>query len=186
MIPWTKSRSAATFFRNCERRVMNSLALVLCRLCLAAYVGAATFFVAIAIRPIRSPLFDSEQKGRLTQMLFPGYYIFGFVLLGTALLAALWISFRADTAQRRRTTLVLLLIGFSLMLIDWWWIYSPLTRMIAAQLDEHTAPPAVFRSYHLASMAINAVHMAFCIAAALCACLPEQTHRNSGVPTPHG
>ena len=137
--------------------------------------GAALFFVGVAIRPIRSEHFDSEQRARLAQMLFPGYYAFGIGLMGVALLAGLLAGRPRGSRDRlwRRLSLISLMGALIVTLIDWFWVYGPLAAMINAELTQHIALPSSFRNYHVASMLINTLSISLILLAAVLGCWPE-------------
>ena len=140
------------------------------RLSLVGWMGAAIFFVAVAIKPIRSPELDTPSKALLASLLFPGYYAFGFTLLSVGWVATLLAAPRRWSWQLFWVTLAILIT-----LTDWIWIYGPLAEMTRRQWVEQAAPSADFRTYHLASMAINSVGLLCGSIAAVLACLPERT-----------
>lgn len=143
---------------------------VLARLTLVCWLGAAIFFVAVAIRPIRSPFLDSQSKALLASLLFPGYYAFGFSLLAVG-----WIATCLSYPRRLSWQLLWVTLAIGIGAADWVWVYSPLAEMTRLQWVEQAAPPASFRSYHLASMAINSVGLVCSAIAAVLACQTE-TH----------
>ncbi|MFO1022358.1 MAG: hypothetical protein U0903_16935 [Planctomycetales bacterium] len=152
--------------------MLRNFCVPLCRICITAWVGAAVLFVMVAIKPVRSPALDSLTKSRLVIELFPGYYTIGFSLLIVGVLAGL-ITWTAPTSGRAyRAGVILALLGLLAMTVDWFTIYKPLEQMIHVQLSEGTAPPAEFRSYHIASWIINAVSVGLCALAVPC------LHRN--------
>lgn len=145
---------------------MRTLGTGLARFCLAAWCGGAGLFVTVAIRPIRLPIFDSEQRAQLASLLFPGYYTLGMVLLSVALVGTLLGTWTG----RARITLVLLTLCALLCLVgDYIVIYSPLAEATRKVWQEHAAPEASFRNQHIASMVANGVMLAFSLLAAGCA-----------------
>lgn len=126
------------------------------------------FFVAVAIRPIRAPELDTAHKALLAGLLFPGYYAFGFTLLGIALIATALGRPRCWVWQLSFVALSLILAA-----IDWFAIYSPLAEMTRRQWMEQAAPPASFRDYHIASMIINGIGILASLIAAVLASVPN-------------
>lgn len=123
---------------------MRSWGIALNRFCLASWVGAAIFFVAVAIKPIRSPELESPQRALLASLLFPGYYAFGFTLLGLA-----WVCLGCSRPRYWGWQLALVTIALLLAGIDWFVIYSPLADMTRRQWMEQAAPSSSFRNYHI-------------------------------------
>ncbi len=143
---------------------------MIARLSLVGWLGAAVFFVAVAIRPIRSPFLDSQSKALLASLLFPGYYAFGFGLLSIG-----WVSTICAQPRRWSWQLMWVTLAIGIGVVDWVWIYSPLAEMTRLQWVEQAAPPASFRGYHLASMAINSVGIVCGAIAAVLACRTDPT-----------
>jgi len=158
---------------------IQKLCVVLARLCLCAWVGAAHFFILVSIAPMRTRVsdgpgaLDTLQKAHLAEVLFPGYYAFGFVLMGVSLAAGL-LACRGGILRTplARAGLALLTLALVISVVDWIWIYGPLAQMISAQLHQQAAPPPHFRDYHVASMAVNAISVLLCLAASVLLCWP--------------
>lgn len=148
---------------------MQRWSQTIARLCLVAWMGAAIFFVAVAIRPIRSPELDTISKALLASLLFPGYYSFGFTLLGVG-----WVSTLLSKSGRFSWQLGWVTLAIVISISDWLWIYTPLAEMTRRQWMEQAAPAAEFRSYHIASMCVNSASLICAIVAAVLSCLPEQ------------
>jgi hypothetical protein len=152
---------------------MRSFCLMLARLALAAWVGAALFFVMVAIRPLRSHEIPDEIKPHLTQSLFPGYYRMGFGLLGGAWVTGAIGSTHPGIGKARRFALIGLITALVLLIVvDWNWIYTPLANMMLREIGEHEARAGAFHTYHLASRWINSVGMALALIAAGLAAWP--------------
>ena len=152
---------------------MRRFFLMMNRLCLSAWVGAAIFFVAVTIRPLRSPELESEIKPKLAQILFPGYYTFGFTLMAATLVCGWWAR-KEPSVQGTRYAwhLPVLAIGLLTMWADYLWVYGPLAVMMK-MVHAEQVQPAAFRNYHLASMAVNSVMLSLCLIAACIACWPR-------------
>lgn len=147
---------------------------LIARLTLTSWVGAAVFFVAVAIRPIRSPQLDTTAKALLASLLFPGYYAFGFTLLGLGWLATLLARPGRWSWQLVWVSLALLIAG-----ADWTWIYGPLAEMTRLQWVEQAPQAASFRNYHLASMAINSALLVCSAVAAVLAAMPDRPENST-------
>lgn len=147
---------------------MARILQALTRFCLSAWCGAAALFVSVALRPVRTPLFDSEMRAQLANMLFPGYYAAGTGLLLASLLGILFGNW---SGIRRLALLALTFCALTCLTVDYFTIYSPLAEMSRQVWMEHAAPSARFRNYHLASMGINSVMLLLCLSAAVVACL---------------
>jgi hypothetical protein len=147
---------------------MRTCSLVLFRMCLAAWVGIACFFLATVIGLRRSELFTEEAMRDHPKVLFPLYYAFEFGLLGVALLCA--VPARRDAAAGRPTFRWAAILAMGALLIaaaDYVFVYRPL----AAMLSTEPLPPE-FAAYHHASRWINAAVAALCAVAAALAVWP--------------
>lgn len=153
---------------------MQRWSKMLARLSLVSWVGAAIFFVAVAIRPIRSPELDTHSKALLANLLFPGYYAFGFTLLSIG-----WGATLLSASRRWSWQLAWVTLAIAITAVDWVWIYSPLAEMTRRQWVEQAAPSADFRTYHLASMAINSAGLLCGVVAAVLACWPDRSETTS-------
>lgn len=156
---------------------MRAWGLAIVRICLAGWLGAAVFFVAVAIRPIRAPELDTPHRALLAGILFPGYYAFGFTLLGLA-----WGLILLVRPSRWLWQLGFVTLALGLAIIDWFTIYGPLAEMSRLQWMEQAAPPASFRDYHIASMIINAIGMLCTAIAAVVACYPSDSTSSNPKP----
>ncbi|REJ86997.1 MAG: hypothetical protein DWQ34_20665 [Planctomycetota bacterium] len=163
---------------------MSRVCLMLARLTLSAWVGAATLFVMNGVREVTSTDFDSLTRDRLVALRFPGYYQFGFVLLGVALLCLL-AALSGRVLPRVRHAAVILLAGASLavMVLDYTNVYRPLEAMIT---PAGQARPMEFTALHEQSKRINSVHVGLCLCAAILVCWPAPGGRQAGSETNDG
>ena len=149
---------------------MRNFCLTVYRISLTLWLGAALFFAAVAIKPLRSPEIEALVRPRLALILFPGYYHWGLILLGTALVTGgLARKHPQLSGWRAWTSLLFAAAALACLLADLKWIYGPLEAMMQLTLARQV-PAADFRSYHLASMQINAAMASFCLVAAVLAC----------------
>lgn len=150
---------------------MRNTLLTICRLTLAAWVGAATLFVVTGIREVTSAgphVNNSVVKDELVGIRFPAYYAFGFALVGVSLLCTFGLP-ASISLKRRRWIMALLAAALLLMIADYFWIYEPLLEMIT---PPGKARSMEFVSYHEASKYINAVDVGLCLVAAVLVCRP--------------
>ena len=127
-------------------------------------------FVITGVRQIRHPEFDSATRSLLAAVRFPAYYAFGMSCLVIAANCALFCLLK-DRGNRGLKTAAFLLFGaIGLMVVDWIWIYLPLSEMNL--MDPR---PAEFHSYHKASMYINFGGLACTLASAMLLCRPQLT-----------
>ncbi len=152
---------------------MQSLCLMIARISLAGWVGAAALYVVTSIREQVSPVFDSTIKNTLATTRFPAYYAFGFTLVIVAI-ACLFVArnHRSLSKLRSRIALALLISALMLMIADYIWIYQPLVEMITPA--DRAAHPD-FQVYHIASKHINELDLTLCFAAAASICFTAGT-----------
>jgi hypothetical protein len=157
------------------------LCLMLARVLLSAWVGAATLFVINGVRLVTSGHFDSMARDHLSLIRFPPYYLFGFLAVGIGL-----VSLVLAAGYPRRLAIGLVVLSLILMLVDYFAIYLPLAEMITPPGDVR---PSQFTWYHKASMYINTVHVGLCLIAAMMisrerrASLDEGLSRNTNPPS---
>ncbi|MCA9079640.1 MAG: hypothetical protein KDA58_03735 [Planctomycetaceae bacterium] len=141
------------------------------RFALCAWVGAAALFVITGVKEVTSPAFESVVRDQLVLLRFPPYYVVGFALVGSALLALLLLSgVRHGTACSAnsgcgctRVPVFVTLACLAVMIADYVWVYSPLEAMITPPGSPRTAQ---FVTLHKASMYINMVHVGLALWAA--------------------
>src|SRR4051812_20906250 len=99
---------------------MRQWGLAAARLASAAWAGAATLFVATAIREVTYAGFDSSTKDALAALRFPPYYAFGFALTTIALVGGVMAAADRQSAHRGvRTAVMLLGLALVLMIVDY-------------------------------------------------------------------
>lgn len=134
------------------------ICLMLARLTLAVWVGAATLFVVNGVLLATSGAFESVHRDHIALIRFPPYYVFGFVSVGLAL-----VCLALARGYPRKLAMGLVVTALVLMLVDYFGVYRPLESMIS--------PPGQPRSsefgwYHRASMMVNTIHVGLCLIAA--------------------
>lgn len=144
---------------------LAKLSLMIARMLLAGWVGAASLFVVNGVRLVTSGHFESLARDQISLIRFPPYYLGGFVAVGVSIVALAMVS-----GFPRRLPLGLLGLALVIMLADYFAVYRPLAGMITP--PGQSRPPG-FESYHQASMWINAVHVGLCLLAGLLICWPR-------------
>ena len=147
------------------------ISLVLLRLLLAAWVGAAVLYVITSVAEQTSSHFDSLIRDQLATIRFPLYYRFGLSIhvLSAPFAFLVWVN---STPQNRRRFLIvflLVLLSSALITLDYFLVYLPLQELIT--------PPGRVRSQqfiqlHTLSRHANEVHLTVMLVAAIVASLP--------------
>lgn len=145
------------------------------RMALAGWVGAAVLFVWTGIHEVTadlSPLAASPVRDALVAVRFPVYYRFGWMMVGSGWLCVLLLPGGVvGSVRRKRAVLLLSGAALGLMLVDYFWIFTPLLEMVT---PPGRVRPAEFVTYHKASMWINAADVGLCFAAAVLLCRAAQ------------
>lgn len=150
--------------------------LTLSRMCLAAWVGIASFFVVVLISLRGSPLFSDDAKLAHPKVLFPLFYAFEFWLLGIAFAAGLLATrYLVDRCRRRRIAMALMAVALLAATIDYFVVYRPLAAMI-----EMPVRPAEFAAYHEWSRWLNLASLVVCAVAAMLVLWPSGEGRRMG------
>lgn len=150
---------------------MKCVAIVVCRLALAIWVGAAVLFVITSIAEQTSPQFDSTTRDQLATIRFPHYYRFAAGCLLTAAISGRIVVLKSAGRERRQFRLVFLLtlIATGIMAADHEWVYTPLQDEITPPGQPRTER---FTELHARSTFVNEIHLALVAIAAIVACLP--------------
>jgi hypothetical protein len=163
-----------------EQGVLTSVALTVCRLASAAWIGAASLFVVTAVVEVTHPQFDSATKDALAALRFPAYYTAGFILIPAAILGGTFFVARSgasatelprkDRSRRRMgVTVGILFFALTMMVIDYTAIYRPMAALI---VPPGRPKAAEFGWYHGVSMSLNLCDVGLCAIAAVLACWP--------------
>ncbi len=149
----------------------HQISLVLLRLLLAAWVGAAVLYVITSVAEQTSSHLDSLTRDQLATIRFPLYYRFGLGIHVAGIVFGFVVWNRSPSENRRRFLFVFLLILLSSLLItlDYSFVYLPLQQLIT--------PPGQVRSQqfiqlHNMSRHANEVHLTVILVAAILASLP--------------
>ena len=153
---------------------LGRLCLMLARVLLSAWVGAATLFVINGVRLVTSGHFDSMARDHLSLIRFRPYYLFGFLAVGTGL-----VFLALARGYPRKLAIGLVVSSLILMLVDYFGVYLPLAEMISP--PGHVRP-SHFNWYHKASMYINTVHVGLCLIAAMMVSRERRTPEVVSIP----
>ena len=152
---------------------MHTALLTTARLAITAWVGGAVLFVITGVREVTTTdrnLNQSIVKDALTAVRFPGYYVFGGVLVVVTLLCVAMLPHKRLLWKLRRWLILgVLTAALLLMIADYFWIYQPLLGMITPPGKRRVAE---FVDYHKASMWVNAADVGLCFVASVLLCLP--------------
>jgi hypothetical protein len=126
----------------------------------AALLGAGLgvqLFLAFQVAPLAFQLIDRGQAVRLMEGLFPGYYLFGVVTMGLALVLVLSLALGARRAPLRWGTVTLLAIVVAGTLYAG---HILLPQAYAARIRAQRAPagdlaPLEFSHLHRRAVAVN-------------------------------
>ena len=144
------------------------------RLAISFWVGGAILFVITSVAEQRHPQFDSLIRDQLAIIRFPLYYIFGWVCLGTTLIASVIAAMLNKGCLRKRllACCCLALISTAIAVVDYKWVYQPLQVLITPPGQARTQQ---FITLHEQSRLINEVHLTIALIAAIVICLPEKS-----------
>lgn len=141
---------------------MKSLCLLIARMCLFAWVGAAVLFVVTSVAEQRHD-FDSLTRNALAALRFPYYYQFGFAFLGTGFVCSLLAWNHAAVGRIRLILSLLLMLGaLCIMIGDYIVVYRPLLAMMSQETK-----PADFTRLHELSKQLNAAGLGLALLAGL-------------------
>lgn len=154
----------------------HQISLVLLRLLLAAWIGAAVLYVITSVAEQTAPTFDSVTRDQLATIRFPLYYEFGFGIHVAGVVFG-FIAWKSSTPENRRRLLImflLILLSTLLITLDYFFVYRPLQQLIT--------PPGQVRSQqfiqlHTMSRHANEVHLTVMLVAAVLASLPLKVAR---------
>ena len=150
---------------------MQRVCLIIARVALSAWIGAAALFVVTSIAEQRSTAFGSDVKNVLATLRFPSYYCFGFALVGLGLAAGAIGVDRLQNQRRWMSLVGCLALALVLMLVDYFAVYSPLYAIVT---DPSGVRDARFLQLHRWSEQVNTIDVTLCAIAAVAACWPEK------------
>jgi len=148
-------------------------ALVVMRLVLACWVGAAVLFIWTSIAEQVFPDFNSTIRDQLATIRFPFYYITGTACCTLALASGVLCR---SLSRRLTVALILITAASVIFACDYWFIYRPLQELIIPAGQPRTEQ---FVDLHTWSRNINIFHLILVLLAAIQALqpLPQTTSR---------
>ncbi|MEO2034325.1 MAG: hypothetical protein ABGZ35_19790 [Planctomycetaceae bacterium] len=141
-------------------------ALVVMRLMLAAWVGAAVLFVLTSVAEQMFTEFNSTVRDQLATIRFPLYYATGITCCTLTLAAGVLCR---SLSRRLTAALVLATLAGIVFGLDYWFVYRPLQELIIPAGQPRTEQ---FTQLHTWSRNVNALHLLLVLTAAVQAALP--------------
>lgn len=145
-----------------------NLAIVVLRLMLSAWIGAAILFVITSVAEQTSEHFGSLIRDQLAAIRFPHYYFFGCCIHVSCLVLSAFVAMVSANAVRRRFLYVgvFVLLSAMGMIADYQLVYQPLLELITPPGQVRT--PEFTRLHNLSRYA-NQVHLSLMFVAAVIA-----------------
>lgn len=147
------------------------MSIVVLRMLLAAWIGAAVLFVITSVAEQTSDNFGSLVRDQLATIRFPLYYFFGFCIHGACLVLSLVAALTLPQQWRRRFVIVhvFVLLATIGIVLDYQLVYQPLQVLISPPGQVRT--PEFIRLHNL-SRNTNQAHLALMFIAAIIAARP--------------
>lgn len=163
------------------RSTVAQVADSITRLMLPAWIGGAALFVVTSVAEQKFPQFNSTIRDQLATIRFPWYYLYCWLTLGTAAVAACLATALKPALDRRKTLIVAALTSTSLLIAiaDYAFTYQPLLKVITPPGQQRSES---FSALHKRSQIVNELHLTIAIAAALTASLPQTNPRPAHPP----
>ena len=141
-------------------------AVVVMRLALAAWAGAAVLFVITSIAEQKFPAFDFTDRDHLATIRFPFYYAAGIACCTLALAAGVLCR---KLSRHLQAAMLLTTLASIVFALDYWFVYRPLQELI---IPAGRPRAEQFEQLHTWSRNVNAVHVLLVLIAAVKAALP--------------
>lgn len=151
-------------------------ALVVLRLTLAFWVGAAVLFVITSVAEQVFPQFNSTIRDQLSTIRFPYYYMTGTACCTVALAAGVLCR---SLSSRLTVSLVVVALASGVYAYDYFYVYRPLQELIIPPGQPRTDE---FDELHEWSRNVNMVHLILILFAGVHAAipLPRSSERDNG------
>jgi len=147
-------------------------ALVVMRITLAGWVGAAVLFVITSIAEQVSPDFNSTTRDQLATIRFPFYYATGVVCCTLALASGVLCR---SISGRATVALILVVAAAIVLALDYCFVYGPLQDLIIPPGQQRTEQfSAQFDELHTWSRNVNTFHLLLILLAAVQVSLPAR------------
>lgn len=154
-------------------KFVASAAVTTMRMSLALWVGGAALFVITSVAEQTNPEFGSIIRDQLATIRFPLYYVFGGILLATAIFTGGVAVTTTSGCLRKRITaaLAFTILSAGCAAGDYFWVYRPLQQLIT--------PPGQARSQefvtlHERSRHANELHITLALVAAVLSVIPPR------------
>ncbi len=144
--------------------MLSLFLMLILRLCISGWVGAAILFVILTVQEIRLGQFESILLDRLILIRFPIYYGFSFVMIGLASLAGGLYWVLKSPSHTVKIGISCVLLTLLLLIGDYVFVYSELASMLQ---PPGTPRPHNFHRYHLLTERLNAIAVLMGIAGAV-------------------
>ena len=141
-------------------------ALVIMRLALSGWLGAAVLFVVTSIVEQLFPDFDSAVRDQLATIRFPFYYATGTFCCTVALACGVLCR---SIDRRRMMALLLTILASLVFVLDYWFVSRPLQELIIPSGQPRTDR---FAQLHNLSGVVNSLHLLLILTAAIQTALP--------------
>ncbi len=161
--------------------MLSRVCLSIQRFVLPCWVGAAVLFVFTSVAEQQSEHFRSSIKNLLALTRFPYYYGFGFLFMLTAIACSAGRWFSGDRSKTTLTVFGLLVVINVLMILDFQFVYQPLSEFMKDLLRPRDAE---FTRYHQMSKYINSIEIILCTVAAVLVCREPRAQPIAGQTSP--
>ncbi|MCH2203630.1 MAG: hypothetical protein MK102_16805 [Fuerstiella sp.] len=141
-------------------------AIVVMRLALAVWTGAAILFVITSIAEQKFPAFDPTDRDHLATIRFPFYYAAGIACCTLALAAGVLCR---KFSRHLQVALLLTTLASMVFALDYWFVYRPLQELI---IPAGRPRAEEFQQLHTWSRNVNALHLLLVLIAAVQSALP--------------
>ncbi|MCH2210650.1 MAG: hypothetical protein MK110_05075 [Fuerstiella sp.] len=141
-------------------------ALVVMRLALGFWIGAAVLFIITSIAEQKFPAFDSMLRDQLATIRFPFYYAFGISCCTAAIAAGVICR---NLSRHLQIAMLLTTLAAVVFALDYWFVYRLLQELIIPAGSPRTEQ---FEKLHTWSRNVNSVHLLLVLIAAVQAGLP--------------
>ncbi len=147
------------------RHLASVTLLIILRLTISAWVGAAILFVITSVAEQTAEPFDSLIRDQLATIRFPHYYRYGFYSLGITIGVGAMCFGLTSGCQRKRilATLVFTIASAAVAVYDYQNVYLPLQAAITPPGQARTQQ---FQDLHRQSTQINIIHLSLALIAA--------------------
>lgn len=162
--------------KNDRTSLLALASLVVLRLTLAFWVGAAVLFVMTSVAEQVFPEFNATIRDQLATIRFPFYYMTGTACCTIALATGVMCR---SLSPRLTVSLVVVALASGVYAYDYFYVYRPLQELIIPPGQPRTDE---FERLHEWSRNVNMVHLVLILFAGIHAAipLPRSSERDNG------